>query len=128
MIILRFPWNALIALVAINIIPLFVTFVCCAGEDNVIFVPIWRAVWGVIPFNLIGKMITCVACGIVFLPADICFFILIVAIRVLRHAGYAWWWIFAIDRADVMHRWRKFWKNKDLYFGYWDSFDTTINK
>jgi len=109
----------------INIISLFITVIFCVGEDSVIFVPMWRAVWGVIPLNLAGKIVTCIASGILFLPTDICFFILIVAVRVFRHIGYAWWWIFAIDRADVLHRWHRFWECRDLYFGYWDEFDIT---
>lgn len=120
-----FPWDALAVLGIINCITFFITVVCCVGENNVIFVPMWRAVWGVIPLNLAGKIVTCTASGILFLPTDICFFILIVVVRVLRHIGYAWWWIFAIDRADVLHRWHRFWECRDLYFGYWDEFDIT---
>ena len=120
-----FPFDALAAWGLINIVTLFITVICCVGEDSVIFVPMWRAVWGVIPLNLAGKIVTCIASGILFLPTDICFFILIVVVRVFRHIGYAWWWIFAIDRADVLHRWHRFWECRDLYFGYWDEFDIT---
>ena len=118
-----FPLDALAAWGLINIVTLFITVIFCVGEDSVIFVPMWRAVWGVIPLNLAGKIVTCIASGILFLPTDICFFILIVVVRVFRHIGYAWWWIFAIDRADVLHRWHRFWECRDLYFGYWDEFD-----
>ncbi len=120
-----FPLDALAAWGLINIVTLFITVIVCVGEDSVIFVPMWRAVWSVIPLNLAGKIVTCIASGILFLPTDICFFILIVVVRVFRHIGYAWWWIFAIDRADVLHRWHRFWECRDLYFGYWDEFDIT---
>lgn len=69
-----FPLDALLAWGLINIVTLFITVIFCVGEDSVIFVPMWRAVWSVIPLNLAGKIVTCIASGILFLPTDICFF------------------------------------------------------
>lgn len=124
---LRFPLDVLLAWGLINIIPLFVVVIFCAGESNVIFVPIWRIIWGVIPLNLAGRIITCVISAILFLPTDLCFFGLIVIMRLLRHIGYAWWWIFAVNRNTVLHKWKLFWADRDIYFNYWDEFDSVGN-
>ena len=77
--------------------------------DQIIFVPVWLRLWRRnLPINLAGKIIICMLVAMPFLLSDIFMFMLMVLIRLCIHVGYLFWWIFAIDRTDVAHRWKCF--------------------
>lgn len=110
--------DVILILVIINFVVLLVNTLYCACEYNIFYFPIWRIVWRKAPLNFIGKVIASVLLGIALLPADTCWFVVLMLIRILRHIGYALWWVFAEDRQDVQERWKDFWNNrKDYYCG-----------
>lgn len=103
--------DALIALsVLINFAYLISAVLTSHFEGNqIIFIPVWLRLWKrKLPINLAGKIIICILVAIPFLLSDILIFLLIVLMRLGINIGYAFWWIFAIDRTDVAHRWKCF--------------------
>lgn len=103
--------DALIALIAlINFAYLLFAGITNTFEGNqIIFTPVWLRLWRRnLSINLAGKIIICILVALPFLLSDIFMFMLIALIRLCIHIGYAFWWIFAIDRTDVAHRWKCF--------------------
>ena len=115
----------LLVIVVINFVTTLLYILFSVEEHDYSYTPFWRMVWNQLPLNLAGKIIVCSVIGVVFLPSDICCFVILVLIRLIRHIGYAFWWVFAIDREDVLHRWSDFWNDRSAYFKYWEegSFD-----
>jgi hypothetical protein len=86
-------------------------------ENQIMFIPVWLRIWKrKLPINLAGKIIICILVAIPFLLSDIFMFMLVVLIKLGINIGYAFWWIFAIDRTDVAHRWKCFQNSKKDYF------------
>lgn len=108
------------AIIAINLLATLLYIFFSIGEHYCAYTPFWRMVWNQLPLNLAGKIIVCTATGVIFLPSDICCFAVFVIYRIIRHFGYAFWWVFAIDRKDVLHRWSDFWDDRSGYFEYWE--------
>ena len=111
--------DALIALIVlINYAYLLFAVITSHIEGNqIVFIPLWLRIWKrKLPINLAGKIIICILVAIPFLLSDIFIFMLVVLIRLSINIGYAFWWIFAIDRTDVAHRWKCFRNSKKVCF------------
>lgn len=105
----------IIAWTLMNLIALFIIEVVSYNEWDVFYCPLWGLVWKLAPLNLAGKVICSVLTGVLLFPADVLWLSFIVLIRVIRHLGYALWWLFAANRSDVQERWRLFWDDRDIY-------------
>lgn len=102
--------------IVMNFIVLFITVVDSYYERDIFYCPSWGLVWKLAPLNLAGKVICCVLVGALLFPADVFWLSFIALIRIVRHLGYALWWIFAADRLDVQQRWSNFWGDRDIYY------------
>lgn len=106
----------IVAWLLMNFVTLFITVVVSYSEQDIFYCPLWGLVWKLAPLNLAGRVICGVLTGVLLFPADVFWLSFIVLTRVVRHLGYALWWLFAADRSDVQVRWRLFWDDREIYY------------